>query len=59
MAGNYIYYRYINFTLEKSLLLGVATGSIHAKSKKNNKFKTIEIKKISNKIKIKKENLNV
>ena len=59
MAGNYIYYRYKNFTLEKSLLLGVATGSIHAKSKKNNKFRTIEINKISNKIKIKNENMNV
>ena len=59
MAGNYIYYRYMNFTLEKSLLLGVTTGSIHAKSKKNKKFKSVDIKKISNKIKIQKENLNV
>ena len=59
MAGNYIYYRYMNFTLEKSLLLGVATGSIHAKNKKNIKFKSDDLKKISNKIKIQKENLNV
>ena len=59
LAGNYIYYRYRNFTLEKSLSLGVATGSIHAKNKKNLKLKNIDIKKISNKIKIKKEILNV
>jgi len=59
MAANYIYYRYMNFTLEKSLLLGVTTGSMHAKSKKNKKFKSVDIKKISNKIKIQKENLNV
>lgn len=59
MAANYIYYRYRNFTLEESLSLGVATGSIHAKSKKNLKLKYIDIKKLSHKIKIKKEKLNV
>ena len=31
---SYIYYRYKNFSLEKSLSLGVATGTVHAKSKK-------------------------
>ena len=59
MSGNYIYYRYKNFTLEKSLSLGVATGSMHAKSKKNLKLKNVDIKNMSNKIKIKKEKLNV
>ena len=59
MAGNYIYCRYKNLSLEKSLSLGVATGTIHAKSKKNTKFKEVDIKKVINKIKIKKEHLNV
>ena len=59
MAGNYIFYRYKNFSLEKSLSLGVATGTLHAKIKKNIKFKEVDIKKISKKIKIQKENLNV
>ena len=59
MAGNYIYYRYKNFSLEKSLSLGVATGTLHAKIKKNIKFTEVDIKKISKKIKIQKENLNV
>ena len=59
MAGNYIYCRYKNLSLEKSLSLGVATGTIHAKSKKNTKFNEVDIKKVINKIKIKKEHLNV
>ena len=59
MAGNYIYYRYKNLSLEKSLSLGVATGTLHAKIKKNIQFKEVEIKKIIKKIKIQKENINV
>ena len=59
MAGNYIYYRYKNFSLEKSLSLGVATGTLHAKIKKNIHFKEVDIKKIIKKIKIQKENINV
>ena len=59
MAGNYIYYRYKNFSLEKSLSLGVATGTLHAKIKKKIKFKEVDIKKNSKKNKKKKENLNV
>ncbi len=59
MAGSYIYYRYKNFSLEKSLSLGVATGTVHAKSKKNTKLKEVDIKKIINKTKIQKEDLNV
>ena len=59
MAGSYIYYRYKNFSLEKSLSLGVATGTVHAKSKKNTKFKEVDIKKIINKNKIQKEDLDV
>ena len=59
MAGNYIYCRYKNFSLEKSLLYGVATGTVHTKSKKNTKFTEVDIKKIINKTKIKKEDLNV
>lgn len=59
MAGNYIYYRYKNFSLEKSLSLGVATGTLHAKIKKNIQFKEVDIKKIIKKIKIQKENINV
>ena len=59
MAGNYIYYRYKNLSLEKSLSLGVATGTIHAKMRKNIKFKKVDIKNISKKITIQKENLNV
>ena len=59
MAGSYIYYRYKNFSLEKSLSLGVATGTVHAKSKKNIKFKEVDIKKIINKTKIHKEDLYV
>ena len=59
MAGNYIYYRYKNFSLEKSLSLGVATGTLHAKIKKNIQFKEVDIKKITKKIKIQKENINV
>ena len=59
MAGSYIYYRYKNFSLEKSLSLGVATGTVHAKSKKNIRFKEVDIKKILNKTKIQKEDLYV
>ena len=59
MAGSYIYYRYKNFSLEKSLSLGVASGTMHAKSKKNIKFKEVDIKKIINKNKIQKEDLDV
>ena len=59
MAGNYIYYRYKNFSLEKSLSLGVATGTLHAKIKKNIQFKENDIKKIIKKIKIQKEYINV
>ena len=59
MAGNYIYYRYKNFSLEKSLSFGVATGTLHAKIKKNIQFKEVDIKTIIKKIKIQKENINV
>ena len=41
MAGSYIYYRYKNFSLEKSLSLGVATGTLHAKIKKNTGLKKL------------------
>ena len=48
-----------NLSIEKTLSLGVATGTIHAKIKKKIKFKEVDIKKISKKNKIQKENLNV
>ena len=57
MAGNYIYYRSKNYTLEKSLSLGIAMGIMHVKSKKNAKINFKSIKNISNKIKINKEKL--
>ena len=57
MAGNYIYYRSKNYTLEKSLSLGIATGIMHVKSKKNIKINFKSIKKISNQIKINKEKI--
>ena len=57
MAGNYIYYRSKNYTLENSLSLGIATGIMHVKSKKNIKLNFRNIKKISDKIKINKEKL--
>ena len=57
MAGNYIYYRSKNYTLEKALSLGIATGIMHIKSKKNIKLNFRNIKKISDKIKINKEKL--
>ena len=57
MAGNYIYYRSKNYTLEKSLSLGMATGIMHVKSKKNIKINFKSIRKISNQIKINKEKL--
>ena len=53
---NYIYYRSKNYTLEKSLSLGIAMGIMHVKSKKNAKINFKSIKNIINKIKINKEN---
>ena len=46
-----------NYTLENSLSLGIATGIMHVKSKKNIKLNFRNIKKISDKIKINKEKL--
>jgi len=59
MAGTYIYYRSKNNTLEKSLSLGVAAGTLHVKNTKNINLNYNSITKISNKIINKKEKLNV
>ena len=58
MAGIYVYYKSKDHKLENALSLGVAAGVLHARNKIKKNLNYNSIKKVSNKVKIKKEKLN-
>ena len=58
MAGIYVYYKSKDHKLEKALSLGVAAGVLHARNNIKINLNYNSIKKVSNKVKIKKEKLN-
>ena len=58
MAGIYVYYKSKDHKLENALSLGVAAGVLHARNKNKKNLNYNSIKKVSNKVKIKKEKLN-